>query len=161
LYCVFFTLGKIGKRGSLTRLFAAPYCYGDVRSLGCERVQVKNQVCHPELRAPPAKSVPFCKANHACILLQHDREQHSQSTAAPAGFTSVFKRYAGQPPRASRVASRTDRIVASRHARYPSPRSSMAPRPKEAWVRTLSSGHSAVEPDRQCSEIAPCALVRN
>ena len=56
-----------------------------VRSLGCERIQFKNQVCNPELRGLRAKSVPFCKTKHARVLLQHDRGQPSQSTAAAAG----------------------------------------------------------------------------
>ena len=60
-----------------------------LRSLGCERVQFKNQVCNPELRGLPAKSVAFCKAKHARILLQHDRGQPSQSTAAAAGDQPV------------------------------------------------------------------------
>jgi hypothetical protein len=60
-----------------------------VRSLGCERVQFKNQVCHPELRELPAKSEPFCESKHARILLQHERGQPSQSTAA-AGLSATI-----------------------------------------------------------------------
>src|SRR6266403_82378 len=75
--------------------FAGHSAVNYVRSLGCERVQFKNQGCNPELRRLPAKSVPFCKAKHARILLQHDRGQPSQSTAAAAGDQPVEQQRTG------------------------------------------------------------------